>query len=160
LPALRINFTHAQHVNVLSDEGEVMSRKQFTILAVVLAFGSVLTLPSCGLPQQLDGVSIQPRTGTFLAPDPGLSINFKAYGSFVHPIATKDITSQAVWSTDASGVVTITQAGVATPTGIGCGVVNVLATVTDSPHTPKGQVYVGRATVTVVDANVPSCPQQ
>ena len=113
-----------------------MSRKQFTILAAVLALGSVLTLPSCGLPQQLDGVSIQPGTGTFLAPDPRLSFNLKAYG-----------------------LVTVTQAGVATPTGFGCGVVNVLATVTDSPHTPKGQVYIGHATLTVVDTNVPSCPQ-
>ncbi|HTF42635.1 MAG TPA: hypothetical protein VK641_01985 [Terriglobales bacterium] len=137
-----------------------MSRKQFTILAAVLALGSVSTLPSCGLPQQLDGVSIQPRTGTFLAPDPRLSFNFKAYGSYVHPVATKDITSQAVWTTDVTGLVSITQAGVVTPTGFGCGVVNVLATITDSPHTPKGQVYIGHATVTVVDANVPSCPQQ
>ena len=136
-----------------------MSRKQFTILAAVLALGSVLTLPSCGLPQQLDGVSIQPGTGTFLAPDPRLSFNLKAYGSYVHPVATKDITSQAVWTTDAPGLVTVTQAGVATPTGFGCGVVNVLATVTDSPHTPKGQVYIGHATLTVVDTNVPSCPQ-
>jgi hypothetical protein len=144
----------------MSDEGKVMSRKQFTILAVVLAVGGVLSLPSCGLPQRLDGVSIQPGTGTFLAPDPGLSINFKAYGSYVHPLATKDITSQAVWTTDTSGVVSITQAGVVTPTGNGCGVINVLASVTDSPHTPKGQVYVGHATVTIVDTNVPSCPQQ
>jgi hypothetical protein len=159
LPALRINFTHAQHVNVISDEGEVMSRKQFTTLAVVLAVGSLLSLPSCGLPQQLDGVSIQPGSGTFLDPDPNISINFKAYGAFVHPVATKDITSQAVWTTDVTGLVTITQAGVVTPTGNGCGVVNVLATVSDSPHTPKGQVYIGHATVTIDDINVPSCPQ-
>jgi hypothetical protein len=137
-----------------------MSRKQFTILAVVLALGSVLSLPSCGLPQRLDGVSIQPGSGTFLDPDPRLSINFKAYGSYLHPVATKDITSLAVWTTDVTGLVTITQAGVVTPTGNGCGVVNVLATVTDSPHTPKGQVYIGHATVTIVDTSVPSCPQQ
>jgi hypothetical protein len=160
LPALRINFTHAQQVNVLSDEGEGMSPKQFRILALVLAFGSGLSLPSCGLPQQLDGVSIQPATGKFLAPDPGLSINFKAYGSFVHPVATKDITSLAVWTADAGGLVNVTQAGVVTPTGTGCGVVNILATVTNSPHTPSGQVYVGHATVTIVDTSVPSCPQQ
>jgi Bacterial Ig-like domain (group 2) len=136
-----------------------MSRKQFTILAAVLGFGSVLSLPSCGLPQQLDGVSIQPASFTFLDPDPRLSVNFKAYGSFVHPVATKDVTSQVVWTTDANGVVTIDQTGLVTPTGNGCGVVNVLATVTNSPHTPKGQVYIGHATVTVADTSVPSCPQ-
>jgi len=136
-----------------------MSRKQFTILAIVLALGSVLSLPSCGLPQRLDGVSIQPGAGTFLGPNPNTSIIFKAYGSYLHPVATKDITSQAVWTIDVTDLVTITQAGVVTPTGNGCGVVNVLATVTDSPHTPKGQVYIGHATVTIDDINVPSCPQ-
>jgi hypothetical protein len=136
-----------------------MRRKHSRILTVVLAAGSIASLPSCGLPQQLDGVSIQPASGTFLGPNPNDTIDLKAFGSFVHPVATKDITSQAVWSLDATGVVTITQAGVVTPTGNGCGVVNVLATVTGSPHTPKGQVYVGHATITVDNMNDMSCPQ-
>ncbi len=136
-----------------------MSRKQYKLLAVVLAMGSIAALPSCGLPQQLDGISVQPGTVTFGSPSTTLSTQLTAYGSYVHPVATKDVTSQAVWSTDIQGVVTVTTEGLVTPTGNGCGVVNVSASITNSPHTPKGQVYRGHAVVTVDDINNPSCPQ-
>jgi hypothetical protein len=136
-----------------------MSRKQYRILAIVLAVGSIAALPSCGLPQQLDGISVQPGTVTFGSPSTALSTQLTAYGSYVHPVATKDVTSQAVWSTDIQGIVTVTPAGLVTPTGNGCGVVNVIASITNSPHTPKGQVYAGHAVVTVDDINNPSCPQ-
>jgi len=136
-----------------------MRRKQFRILTVVLAAGSIAALPSCGLPQQLDGISIQPATVAFGSPSTTLGTQLTAYGSYVHPTATKDVTSEAVWSTDIQGIVTVTAAGLVTPTGTGCGVVNVIASVTNSPHTPKGQVYVAHAVVTVDDINDPSCPQ-
>jgi hypothetical protein len=135
-----------------------MSRKQPRIFVVVLAVGCLLGLPSCGLPQQLDGVSVQPATATFGSPSTALSVQLTAYGSYVHPVATKDVTSQAVWTTDVDGVVNVTQAGLVTPTGTGCGVVNILASITGSPHTPAGQVYVGRAKVTVDDMSNPACP--
>jgi hypothetical protein len=136
-----------------------MRRKQSRILTVVLAAGCIAALPSCGLPQQLDGISVQPGTVTFLSPSTTLSSQLTAYGSYVHPVATKDVTSQVVWSTDGQGIVTVTQSGLVSPTGTGCGVVNVIASVSNSPHTPKGQVYVAHVVVTVDDMNNMSCPQ-
>jgi hypothetical protein len=136
-----------------------MRRKQFRILTVVLAAGSIVALPSCGLPQQLDGISVQPATVTFGSPSTTLSTQLTAYGTFVNPSATKDVTSEAVWSTDIQGIVTVSAAGLVAPTGTGCGVVNVIASVTNSPHTPKGQVYIAHAVVTVADINDSSCPQ-
>jgi hypothetical protein len=82
----------------------------------------------------------------------------KAYGSYLHPVATKDVTSQAVWSTDLQGIVSVSPAGLVSPTGQGCGIVSVIASVTGSPNTPSGQVYTGHATITVQDASVPACP--
>jgi|HubBroStandDraft_5_1064220.scaffolds.fasta_scaffold770980_1 hypothetical protein len=136
-----------------------MSRMQFRIWAVVLAVGSLLGLPSCGLPQQLDGISIQPATATFGSPSTALSVQLTAYGYYVHPSATKDVTSQVVWTTDVTGLVTVTSGGLVTPTGTACGIVNVTGSITNSPHTPKGQVYAGHATITIDDTSNTSCPQ-
>lgn len=136
-----------------------MSRKLYRILAAVLMVGTVAALPSCGLPQRLDGISIQPTAVFFNTPAPNATANLKVYGSFLHPVATKEITSQVVWSTDADGLVTVSQEGVVTTVG-NCGVVNVIASVTNSPHTPSGQVYVAHSTVTVADATQPDiCPK-
>jgi hypothetical protein len=136
-----------------------MSRKQFRILTLVLATGSIAALPSCGLPQRLDGVSVVPGTTTFGSPLSTQTVQLKAYGSYLHPVATKDVTNEAIWSTDIQGIVSVTPAGLASPTGLGCGVVQVIASVTGSPHTPSGQVYTGHATITVQDASVPACSQ-
>jgi hypothetical protein len=135
-----------------------MSRKQFRMFAIVLAVGSIAGIPSCGLPQQLDAVSVQPSAVHFLTPVAGATANLKAYGFYLHPVATKDVTSQVVWTTDADGLVTVAQDGVITTVG-NCGVVDILASITGSPHVPKGQVYVGRATITVIDTTDPLCPQ-
>jgi hypothetical protein len=136
-----------------------MRRKQFKILTVVLAAGSIAGLPSCGLPQRLDGISVQPGAVTFGAPDPVSTVQLTVYGSYLHPAATKNVTNETVWNTDIKDVVNVSPAGLVSPTGTGCGVVNVTASLTDSPHTPKGQVYTAHTTVTVEDSSDPACPQ-
>lgn len=126
-------------------------------LATLVAVGAALSLPSCGHDQKLTGITVQPQTFTFLAADPNQTTTYKAYGTYIHPPATKDITAQVTWSTDGlADVVTAGAGGIITTHG-GCGVSDVSAT---APEGTGGasNIVVAYATVTVDNPNVLSCP--
>src|SRR5271170_4958151 len=96
-------------------------------LGTLLMVGAALSLPSCGHDQKLTSISIQPATSTFLDPDPSLQVQYTAMGTYIHPPATKDVTSQATWAVD-SNLVTI-NAGLVSPANGICGTGNISATV-------------------------------
>jgi len=129
---------------------------------VVLAMGALIMLaallsfPSCGHDQKLVSIAINPSTHTFLIADAGQTENLTAIGTFIHPPATKDITSQATWKAD-DGVVDVS-AGVVTTIGQGaCGGADITASLPEGTG-GASNVVVGFATITVDDPNNPICP--
>src|ERR1035441_7583114 len=89
-------------------------------LGTLVAVGAVLGLPSCGHDQKLVSLAVTPASPgfTFPVPTAGATGQYKAYGSYIHPPATKDVTSQAIWAVN-DQVVSI-NAGLVTTNG-SCG---------------------------------------
>jgi len=83
-------------------------------LGVLVAVGAALSLPSCGHDQKLVSLTITPTTFTFLTPYPSGTEQYTAAANYIHPPATKDVTSQATWKID-DGAVTMTAPGLFTP---------------------------------------------
>ncbi len=115
---------------------------------------------SCGSKQQLVSINVTPQGSKMALSGVGqhLSTQFTAVGSYIHPPATKDITSFAVWKTDAPGIITLSpsQPGLVTTTGFACGTnLGVTANVYSNPSNPAaGSVISGQATV---DVSIPEC---
>jgi hypothetical protein len=126
-------------------------------LGALVAVGAVLSLPSCGHDQKLVSLQIQPQTFTFLTPDTSAKEQFTAIGTYIHPPATKDITSQAKWSVDFANVVTMNQ-GLVSPFGQGgCGGVDIMATAPEGTG-GAGNIVVATATAIVDDPSNILCP--
>jgi len=97
---------------------------------VVLVFGGVLllSLMSCGRDQKLVSIAVQP-SGGFVFEGYGAQGQFTAFGTYIHPPETKDITDKVVWSLDIANFGTLTKTGQLTYTRTdGCGGGDVTAT--------------------------------
>ena len=129
-------------------------------LGALVVVGAVLSLPSCGHDQKLVSIAVQPTSYTFLIADKDQTTPYKAFGTYIHPPATKDITGKVTWAVDGlANVVAVvpgSPAGTVTTQG-GCGVADVSAT---APEGTGGasNIVVGYATVTVDDPTNPICP--
>jgi|ERR1039458_1356141 hypothetical protein len=115
-----------------------MSRKWFSIIALIAVATFLMTVSSCGFNQHLVSISIAPTSGTFGAATPvGSSpsefLYFGATGTYEHPPKTIDVTNLVSWGTDNPQVVQISNTGTASP-GTGCGVANISASYYDSPN--------------------------
>jgi hypothetical protein len=111
-----------------------MSRKWFSIIALVAAATFLFSLSSCAYNSHLTSIQVQPASGgTFGAADTTLFFDFKAFGAYTHPPRTADITDQVDWQTDNPQVVQVTSMGVVSPSG-GCGLGNVFATLKDGSN--------------------------
>ncbi|HVI09009.1 MAG TPA: hypothetical protein VND65_12035 [Candidatus Binatia bacterium] len=131
-----------------------MSRVWFNFFLLITA-GVLLLSSSCGFNQHLTSIQIQPTGGaTFGAVDPGLYVDFKAYGTYDHPPQTKDITALVTWESDTPQVASVTSGGVVSP-NTNCGTSNVFATFYDSPN----QVVSNSALITVDGPSSQGCPQ-
>ena len=109
-----------------------MSRKWFSILALIAAATLLFNLSSCSFNSHLESIQVQPSSGTFGAADPSLFFNFKAFGTYTHPPRTVDITDKVDWQSDNPQVVQVTSVGVVSPsTDLGCGLANIFATLQD-----------------------------
>ena len=134
-----------------------MIRKWFSLTLVCAV---VFLIPSCGHEQQLTGITIQPAIETFgasnipVSADAGLNVQLKAYGSYIHPPVTKDITNQVSWSSNTPQMVTVNSTGLITATGEACGGTIISATVTknssDGGISSSGAVVTGSMTANVV----------
>lgn len=129
-------------------------------LGALVAAGAVLSLPSCGHDQKLVSIAVQPQSFTFLQNVGTQTTNFKAYGTYIHPPAQKDITTQVIWNADASGVVSIasgtTNGGTVTTQG-DCGISDISATASEGTG-GSSNIVVGYGSVTVNDPTNPICP--
>lgn len=131
-----------------------MTRKWFGITALVLIAGAMLSVSSCARNQHLISINIQPGNGTFGAVDPSAFFQYKAYGTYIHPPKTVDITSQVSWQTDNPQVAQVTGAGVVSPT-TSCGVAQIFATMHDSPN----DIVSNQVSITVDGPVSLGCPQ-
>lgn len=141
-----------------------MNRKWFGIAALLVAAIVLLNLSSCARSQHLVGITLSPQGTTITLGGFGekVSTQFTAYGSYIHPPETKDVTSKAVWTTDSPSIISLSssQPGLVTTTGLGCGTnLGVTASVYSDPSNPSaGSVVVGSATISVsFGQNIP-CP--
>src|SRR5580658_1407658 len=111
-----------------------MKAKWFGTVALVLVAISLLSVSSCGDPQELTSIQVQPTTETVGASnipvpaDAGLQVQLRALGTFVHPPVTKDITGQVTWASNDTQMMTVTSSGMLTATGFNCGATLVSAT--------------------------------
>jgi len=124
-------------------------------LGALVAVGAALSLPSCGHRQKLVGLTVQPSAGfIFSQATAGATGEFTATASYIHPPATKDVTSQATWAVD-DDVVGI-NAGVVTTNG-NCGTANVSATMPEGTG-GASNIVIGYSFVTVNNPAVATCP--
>ena len=124
-------------------------------LGALVAVGAALSLPSCGHSQKLVGLTVQPSAGfIFSQAAAGATGQFTATASYIHPPATKDVTSQATWAVD-DDVVGI-NAGVVTTNG-NCGTANVSATMPEGTG-GASNIVIGYSFVTVNNPAVATCP--
>jgi len=134
--------------------------KWISIFALASAAGWLLSLSSCARSQQLEGITISPSAFTYFSPAPPNSqqtpIPLTAYGAFIHPPETKDITSKVTWASDQTIVADVSSSGGLTA-GVACGIANISATYyTDGNK--SGNVVVGFMTVTVEGPASQGCP--
>jgi len=138
-----------------------MTRKWFGVAAVILSATVLLSLSSCARSQKLETVTISPSAFTYFSPAPAgvqqTPIPLTAYGSYIHPPETKDISSQVTWASDNTIVADVSSAGQLTD-GVACGVANISATFYTNGNT-SGNLVVGFMTVTVQGPASQGCPQ-
>jgi len=140
-------------------------------MGALLAVGGALSLPSGGHDQKVISVTITPTTSTFLEPGftpppPNPTQQYTAIATYIHPPATKDVTSQATWTID-NDVATMSSPGLfnATPPPAGsplgtpgpCGVADISASVPEGTG-GSSNVVIAVATVTVNDSSNILCP--
>ena len=124
-------------------------------LGALVAVGAALSLPSCGHDRKLVSLTVQPSAGfIFSQAAAGATGQFTATASYIHPPATKDVTSQATWAVD-DDVVGI-NAGVVTTNG-NCGTANVSATMPEGTG-GASNIVIGYSFVTVNNPAVATCP--
>ena len=140
-------------------------------LGALVAVGAALSLPSCGHSQKVVGLTITPTTSTFASPGftpppANPTQQYVATATYIHPPATKDVTSQATWAID-NDVATMSSPGLfnATPppatspagTPGPCGVADISASVPEGTG-GSSNVVIALASVTVNDAANALCP--
>jgi hypothetical protein len=125
-------------------------------LGALVAVGASLSLPSCGHDQKLVSLAVVPASPgfTFPVPTAGATGQYHAFGTYIHPPATKDVTSQATWTVN-TNVVSI-NAGLVTTNG-SCGSADVIATVPEGTG-GASNIVIGYSFVTVNDPSNPICP--
>lgn len=134
--------------------------KWLGVFIILVMAAVVLNLSSCARSQQLQAITLSPSAFTYgSAATPGVQqtpIPLTAYGSYIHPPATKNITTQVTWTSDNAAVANVNNAGQLTA-GTVCGIANISATMYTSGST-SGNLVVGTMTTTVEGPASEGCP--
>jgi len=130
-----------------------MIRKWFGV-TVLTAIGFVLLNTSgCARDQKLETITLSPAGG-FVFEGPGAAGQFTAYGNYIHPPETKDISSQVTWTLNIKNFGTISPTGLVTYTRAdGCGSGQVTATFNNSDNS----VVTATALVSGANSGSSSC---
>jgi hypothetical protein len=141
--------------------GACMIRKYVMIVTLVVVAMCLLNLSSCTRNQQLEGITVSPATFTYFSAAPTgttqTPIPLTAYGSYIHPPETKNITAQVIWTSDNTVVADVSSTGQLTD-GVACGIANISASVYTDNGNMNGNVVVGTMTVTVDGPASEGCP--
>lgn len=130
--------------------------KLYLVVASVFFMSFLL---SCGHPTQLASIDVRPASVTVIGRGANITAQFNADGHFVHPVETRDITTQVKWTSTLPEVASIDSNGVAT-SGLACGVTTITATAGNNigvPFTPQA-ITIATAQFTVSDPTDPLCP--
>jgi hypothetical protein len=136
-----------------------MSRKWLSIIALIATASSLLVVSSCGDPQELVSITVNPTTETIgasnipVGADAGIQVQLSALGTYIHPPVTKDITDQVTWASNTPQLVTVNSTGLMVATGELCGGGLVSATVTTN-HDGSGLSSSGAIVTGLMTANV------
>ena len=121
-----------------------------TLSVVTLIMLVAIGHEACGFKRKLVSITIIPDNVTLGSP--GLSVQFKAVGNYIHPPDSHDITNSVKWESAAPQVVSIDQTGLATA-GDACGTnITITATSFSDPENNSGSLVIGQATVNVTCA--------
>ena len=123
-------------------------------MGAVMAVGAALSLPGCGHDLQLVSVTVIPNGATITGT--GVTVNFQATGTYIHPPETRNITDSVVWASAAPQIISINaNTGVAV-SGDACGSnITITATAYSDPQTQSGSAVIGQALVSVTQT---ACP--
>ena len=98
-------------------------------LGALLLVGAMAPLTSCSNDPSLTSIAVTPNAVTTSMTN-GLRVDFTAIGSYTHPghtAVTKDLTDQVTWSSSFPQFVTVNSSGIATVTGYGYGLGQIMA---------------------------------
>lgn len=118
---------------------------------------------SCGHPRALVSMSITPETATVQPLGTTMTVQYKAYGTFIHPAETVDISNQVQWTSSIPAIATVdtgTNGGLVTPTGAACGTTGITATAGRDlvgGNGSSGSLMTADATFIVYDPNISGC---
>jgi hypothetical protein len=137
-----------------------MNRKWLALAVLVAAAISLLSVASCGDPQTLQSITIQPGTETVgaanipLTQDVGFQVQLSAMGNYLHPPVTKDITNQVTWASNTPQMFAVSATGLLTATAQACGSALVSASLTTNSDgsgvSSSGAVVTGSMTANLV----------
>jgi hypothetical protein len=107
-------------------------------------------------------MSITPSTASVLGIGDIIPVQYTAYGTFIHPSETRNVTTEVTWTSSVLQVATVNNSGLVTPSGIACGGTIITATAGKNLiGTGSSQaVITAQATFTVADPSVTGCPAQ
>jgi len=126
-----------------------MKSSRLPVLAFLML--AVLLLPNCGFKRKLVSITVTPDKATLGGP--GLDLQLKAVGNYIHPPDSRDLTDTVTWESAAPQVVSVDAHGLAT-SGVACGTdITITATAHSDPHDSGSGLVIGTAAITV------TCPQ-
>jgi hypothetical protein len=118
---------------------------------------------SCGHPRALVSMTVTPSSGEVVGFGAIIPVQFKAYGTFIHPAETLDISQQVEWTSSVPQVANVengTNGGRVTPAGVACGGTLITATAGKDLVGGNGgssSIMAATATFTVTDPNISGC---
>lgn len=125
--------------------------RSISVLGLVGAAVWLSSLSSCAHNQDLVSITIVPSSFTYGAASSGglqTPIPLTAYGRFIHPPVTKDVTALVTWASDVTPVADVDSTGHLTD-GTSCGGANISATYYTDNGNKNGPLVVGYMFVTV-----------
>jgi hypothetical protein len=104
-----------------------------SLVVLVLGGALLLGLSGCARDQKLVSIAVQPAGG-FVFEGYGAQGQFTAFGTYIHPPETKDITGKVIWTLGIANFGTLSQSGQITYARTdGCGNGLVTATFYSNP---------------------------